>query len=297
MKAKVGERMVKKMMIFAFIGIMLITAGLVLAQEPSPEPTPTTNPPAECYSCHLDVAVKWQFTSHALAYNNEAFQSAWFNQRSNPTCLACHTTGYTPRTQTYRQEGVACTACHGDTPTDHPPKQVAQIGGEVCADCHTTTYTEWEKGVHIGAGITCTSCHDPHQSGLIAQDSQILCVSCHETVEDNYAHVTHPEQQCVDCHYHAKADNTDHFISGNLRPSGHEGIAFTAACVDCHASLAQDGEAQLVAGAEASGHGKVSTPSVQQHPSLPFIQGILLGGGFGVTIMAFIIQLRRKRHR
>jgi len=287
--------MVKKMMIFFFIGLMLITAGLVMAQESTPEPIPTTIAPADCQSCHLDVAVEWQFTSHALAYSNEAFQSAWFSQRSNPTCLACHTTGYTPRTQTYTQEGVACVACHGNTPLDHPPSEVAQIGGQVCADCHTTTYTEWEQGVHIGADITCLSCHDPHQSGLIAQDSQTLCLSCHETVEENYAHVTHTEQQCVDCHYHAKADNTEHFISGNLRPSGHQGIAYTTSCVDCHENLDKNGESQLVANLETTGHGTVSTPSVPQDPSLPFIQGILLGGGFGVTVMAFIIQSRRKR--
>ena len=275
------------------MGIMLMSAGLVLAQESTPEPTPSPIPPEDCQSCHIDVATEWQFTPHAEAYTNEAFQSAWFNQRSNPTCLTCHTTGYVPRTQTYKQEGVACIACHGDTPITHPPDVVSAVGGEVCADCHTSTYSEWEQGAHSTSDITCTSCHDPHHARLIAVNSQALCLACHGTVEQSYSHITHPDQQCVDCHYHAETNTSDHFVSGNLLPTGHQAVAFTVACIDCHEGLVEgDSEPVLV----AEGHGAI-TPTVQQDPSLPLIQGVLLGAGFGVTVMAFVIQSRKKRNR
>lgn len=281
----------QKIIILLVLGISLMTAGLVMAQEATPETTPPPIPPEDCQSCHLDVATEWQYTSHAQAFVNESFQLAWFQQRSNPTCLACHTTGYTPRTQTYKQEGVACVACHGDTPLDHPPSTVPTIGGEVCADCHTTTYNEWEQGAHSTSDITCLSCHDPHQSGLVAQDSQTLCLSCHETVEQSYSHITHPDQQCVDCHYHKPTNGDDHFVSGNLLPSGHQALAFTVACVDCHESLAQEGETQAI----TDSHSTTTTAMTSQDTSLPLIQGVLLGGGFGVTVMAFLIQGRRKR--
>jgi predicted CXXCH cytochrome family protein len=280
----------KKIVIFIVIGLLLMTAGLVVAQEPTPLPTPTI-PPQDCQSCHLDVAVEWQFTSHAQAYSNESFQTAWFDQRSNPTCLACHTTSYEPRTETYQQAGVACVACHGDTPLDHPPSQVATIGGEVCADCHTTTYSEWEQGAHSTADITCISCHDPHQSGLVAENSQALCTSCHEAVEESYSHITHPDQQCVDCHYHAEALDVDHFVSGNLRPTGHQAKAFTVACTDCHENLTVSDETLPI----ADSHSTATIATVPQDASLPLIQGVLLGGGLGVTVVAFLIQIRRKR--
>lgn len=285
----------QKIIILLFLGILLMTAGLVMAQEVTPETTPTPIPPEDCQSCHLDVATEWQFTPHAQAYSNEAFQSAWFEQRSDPTCLACHTTGYISRTQTYKQEGVACVACHGNTPLTHPPDTVPVIGGEVCADCHTTTYSEWEQGAHSTSDITCLSCHDPHQSNLVAQDSQTLCLSCHETVEQSYAHTTHPDQQCVDCHYHKPAlDDTEHFVSGNLLPSGHQSQAFAVACVDCHGDLdlaENNGETHPI----ADSHSTTTIATIAQDPSLPLIQGILLGGGFGVTVVAFVIQSRKKR--
>ncbi|HRF94094.1 MAG TPA: hypothetical protein PLZ51_02815, partial [Aggregatilineales bacterium] len=70
---------------------------------------------------------------------------------------------------------------------------------------------------------------------------------------------------------------------------------FTVACVDCHEALVE-GEGNVEPVLVAEGHGAI-VPTVPQDPSLPLIQGVLLGGGFGVTVMAFVIQSRKKRNR
>jgi len=89
-------------------------------------------------------------------------------------------------------------------------------------------------------------------------------------------------------------DDTEHFVSGNLLPSGHQAEAFAVACVDCHEDLdVSENNGEIIPVADS--HSTTTIATVTQDPSLPLIQGILLGGGFGVTLMAFLIQSRKKR--
>ncbi len=244
------SRVVAPALLALVIALALLgVTGRALAGPPrqdgtaTPEPMPTPVPQA-CSECHLDVVAAWETGLHAQAYHDPIFQDAWQSQGSDPACLACHTTGYNARMQTYAHEGVTCEACHGITPANHPDEPaMLSPGPDVCETCHATTVTEWEHSAHGEQQLACTSCHNPHpQQLLFENDSVALCLNCHEEPRDDYAHLSHPDQLCTDCHMHrAKTEDLlAHYESGALFPTGHEATVQTVACVTCHADLAAE---------------------------------------------------------
>lgn len=291
--------------------------------QPGEDPTPTPIPQA-CSECHLDVVSAWETGMHAQAYRDPIFQDAWRSQGNDPACLACHTTGYNPRTQTYAHEGVSCEACHGVTPANHPDEPaMTSPGPAVCEQCHATTVTEWEHSAHGEQQLACTSCHNPHpQQLLFENDSVALCLNCHEEPRDDYAHLSHPDQLCTDCHMHrAKTEDLlAHYDSGAQFPTGHEATVLTVACVSCHEELAAE-EGTLVSldqtvaemGLARSDHpllaaqvrireleAEVDTVRAQgQNTSvMRMIQGAVIGlvvGGVVVLLAIRWNQIRRRR--
>lgn len=246
------------MMGFGLIGAWLAVETLpvdTVAAQDGPSTPPLTEG-STCADCHIDVASHWQGSVHAMAYADPTFQSAWASQGEPADCLSCHTTGFNPRTGTFQQEGVACEACHGQTPATHPEEPIpSNPGAEVCADCHTSTFSEWEMSGHAAQDIACVACHEPHPQQLAAADPNTLCLDCHSDdsysePESAYIHDTHAEsQECVDCHWFHSEEDVDgiHIVSGNLLPSGHDNAVTTAACIDCHA---EDMENDLIADAD-----------------------------------------------
>jgi predicted CXXCH cytochrome family protein len=195
-----------------------------IAQEATPPPEPA----ATCGDCHIDIVASWQDSPHALASTNADFLQYWLEQDQDPTCRTCHSTGFTPRTGEYEHEGVACTACHGETPTNHPPEPVAvDPGTSVCESCHETTFTEWQSSAHGEQQLACTTCHAPHPQTLRFETADALCLNCHTEDRDDFAHVTHVEQQCVDCHWYHN--------DGMHEATGHDNVVETSTCIDCHA--------------------------------------------------------------
>ena len=232
------------------LGILFVTAT-ASAQD---DPTPATPPRGDCAECHLDIVSAWETSSHAHAYENSDFQEAWHQQNDKVDCLACHTTGFIPRTGEYEHEGVTCEACHGTTPDNHPPESVnVDPGVGVCEDCHTTTFTEWERSIHGEQQLACTTCHIPHPQQLRFDTAEGLCLNCHTEVQFDYVHVSHEEQTCTDCHlYRADLDvDGEHIMSGNLLPTGHDNAVETVACIACHAELVVENATD---GMESSGH-------------------------------------------
>jgi hypothetical protein len=195
-----------------------------------------------CAECHLDITQDWQGSAHAQAYADPRFQAEWVSQGEDPACLACHTTGFVPRTGEFDHPGVTCEACHGQTPAGHPEEPVAvDPGVGVCADCHPTTIDEWEVSAHGEQGIACVTCHNPHPQEIRQGDVNTLCLSCHENnLPGGFAHEIHTEQACADCHWHYSEVSEEHFISGALLPSGHDGVVETQACTDCHVDMDDD---------------------------------------------------------
>jgi len=241
------------------VGLALAVAGQVRAapprQDSPPLPPDSGQPPAGdpaatpvprlCAECHVEVAAAWETSMHAQAFVDPVFQDYWQKAGSDPACLACHTTGYDPRTGTYAREGVTCEACHGPTPPDHPGQPVMiSPGPAVCERCHPTTVAEWQHSAHGAQQIACATCHNPHPHQLrFSDDSVALCLNCHEQPPRNdYVHLTHPEPLCTDCHWFRpkRDDLLAHFVSGALFPTGHTAVVETAACVTCHADRAAE---------------------------------------------------------
>jgi hypothetical protein len=210
-----------------------------------PSPTPATRVEG-CADCHLDVVANWQTSTHAGAYQNTAFQSAWMTANRDMTCLRCHTTGFNPRTGAYQHEGITCEACHGQTPGTHPPETfVVDKRVEICAGCHVTTVSEWERSAHGEQQLACTSCHLPHPQQLRFASTAELCLTCHKEQPAGYVHVTHAEKsQCVDCHWHRGTVETQqaHLKTGDQFYTGHDNNVITRTCLDCHERLTAEGQ-------------------------------------------------------
>ncbi len=236
-----------KIWCWIFLTVVLLGSREVAAQEPTPSPAPG----ADCSECHLDTVTEWQDSIHAQAYHDAAFQEAWQAQDSKTECLACHTTGFTARNGEYEQAGVTCKACHGETPATHPPDAVSvDVTVDICADCHTTTYSEWKASLHGEQQLACTTCHTPHRQELRFATANELCLNCHTEAQNDYAHVTHLEQTCVDCHWYRSLDETAHIMTGNLLPTGHDSQVETHTCVDCHENLPENAETVAVSESE-----------------------------------------------
>jgi len=233
-------------------------AGIAQADlTPTAEVSPTPAPGAPCAECHLDVVAQWQGSTHALAYTEPKFAAAWEKVRDtgDNSCLGCHTTGFSARTGEFLNAGVTCEACHGSTPALHPPEAVTlNKGVEMCAGCHITTVNEWKRSAHGEQQLACVTCHAPHDQSLRFATSDELCLNCHKDAPtQGYAHTTHLENACVDCHWYRSEDETKHILTGNLLPTGHDNQVQTRACTDCHAK-------EALAAAEA-------TPAVPTTPS------------------------------
>jgi len=291
--------------------------GVVLAEANGSAQSTSAQAPEGCAACHLDVVNAWQGGLHAQAYSDPVFQQAWEAQNKNVTCLACHTTGFVPRTGEYVHEGVTCEACHGQTPADHPPAPVkVDPGVEICADCHATTYAEWQKSAHGQQQLACTSCHNPHPQTLRFDSPNALCLNCHKQARDDYVHLTHAVQQCVDCHWHhgSKEDLIAHGVSGALFPTGHDASVGTAACVDCHQQITtnpviqQEQQAQQELGLNGPHpllnaqvrirelQAQVQTVDAQgaNTSALRLAQGFIIGAVVGAVVVFGALRFRRR---
>jgi len=285
--------------------LLLIAFGVNTASAQEAEVTPEPVP-QDCAECHIDIVASWQDSVHAQAYHDAEFQQAWQTNGEQTECLACHTTGFIPATGEYMQEGVTCTACHGVTPENHPPEVVTvDPGVRVCSDCHTTTYAEWQLSAHGTQQLACTTCHNPHPQSLRFETSTALCLNCHDEPLTDYAHVSHPEQQCIDCHWHKGNLDPEHVLTGNLMPTGHDGFVETRTCLECHDSL---DETQLVSTGGSDQpllqaqvrirelEAELQTKQVEgDNSALALgVQGLLIGAVFTALLSIVIFGLRRR---
>lgn len=268
-------------------------------------PTSASSERGDCAECHLDIVESWSTSTHATAFSSADFQHAWDLQGEVGECLTCHTTGYSRRTETYEHEGVACEACHGETPDDHPPAAVAiNPGVQVCEDCHTSTFSEWELSAHAEADMPCTTCHAPHTQALRADPPEQLCLTCHQDRPETYVHVTHEEQFCGDCHVYNNTEDeliSVHAQTGEMPPTGHHNLVSPPACIDCHeqsSELALNNETPLleldVEIEEA--RAELDTLKAQEDNAevLRTAQGLVLGIVIGAFVM-FLVNAGSKR--
>ncbi len=220
--------------------------GLALAgggEEVSP--APSGNPPAQrgaptsiqrCGECHADIVADWSAGPHALAFSDPIFQSAWESQIFSGICLECHTTGYSPATGLYKEEGVTCEACHGAVPSLHPTEPASiDEANTTCFRCHTVTHAEFRASLHEQSGLKCTSCHYSHTNGLRLRTEIDQCLNCHGYQLNDFAHASHIEigLTCRQCHGYVRPGSYVSRADGQA-PTGHDFRENVSACLDCH---------------------------------------------------------------
>jgi hypothetical protein len=90
-----------------------------------------------CETCHPREYEHWAKTAHARAYDTLVKK----NKTSDPSCLACHTTGHgSPKETNSRFENIQCEACHGPA-EGHPDtrKELEDVDEDDCRQCHNPT--------------------------------------------------------------------------------------------------------------------------------------------------------------
>ncbi len=212
--------------------------GIVQSTVPSNVSTRPVENPTECAECHMDEFRQWQASPHANASLMTAFQNEYARQGRPSYCMSCHASGYDPRTEQYVFEGVVCSNCHYITgEAEHPPGPVEiATDSAVCGSCHSgehaPTYDEWLVSSHSTAGIDCADCHTPHNNGLILNDVNSTCESCHVEAKTDDIHMGE-EMSCVDCHMAKRTQENGVF----LVQSGHSMSIDPGICANCHGNI------------------------------------------------------------
>jgi hypothetical protein len=229
-------------LVFALLaaGVTLIMAS---AQSGTVAPVQT---PSDCASCHSEIQTTWQNGAHGKAGSDPIFLDNWSKQGKPSACLACHTTGFDPATDTYKTDGVTCESCHKPVPPDHPKNPMpVEPSEKLCGQCHSSERFEVpdsQASTHYERGIACASCHDPHSTSLqtvpgswgTAKTDPVsqLCVTCHKESNMDFSLTAHAQKNvsCADCHVN-EADGVER--APHTVPD-HSFQANVASCNTCH---------------------------------------------------------------
>ena len=198
------------------------------------------------------------FLSHAETQEQKSSAVAATNTpassyASNDVCQTCHQDVWnkhfenTPHRALLSGGQHGCQGCHG------PAQAHVDGGGDVtkiirfsqltptqasaiCSGCHQSSLEtqNFSKSAHLANGLTCISCHDPHNSTdvnfLLKQKQLDLCYSCHKAKQAEFARpyrhrVDSGLIQCSDCH-NPHGSQT----GGQLRSAAGQ----FAVCTKCH---------------------------------------------------------------
>lgn len=182
-----------------------------------------------CKSCHFKQYKTASKTKHAFAFDELKGE-----ERKDPKCVKCHTTGFgrpggfKDIESTPDLAGVQCEVCHGaGSAHSERVKAAKAAGGEITED----------PGVRMASGNVCIGCHNPHlnhkrmkkflkvikemdpPSPGIAENNDTLpyvgykaCVECHEEEVETWKNMKHAgafdtleekylsNPKCVACH-------------------------------------------------------------------------------------------------
>ena len=146
----------------------------------------------------------------------------------NEICQTCHQEVWdkhffnTPHSALLKNGGHGCQSCHGPAQAHVDgngditkiirfetlsPAQTAAI----CLKCHQSSLEtqNFAKSEHLANGVTCTNCHNPHQSAdvnfLLVKKQTDLCYGCHVQQKAEFARPFRHRVdvgliQCSDCH-------------------------------------------------------------------------------------------------
>jgi len=205
------------------LGAMLVCAS-ALAAPPGPRQAGATAVLAPagdyvgsetCATCHQAVSDKFATNPHT--------KMALMHGKSGITCENCHGAG-----RAHVEGGGDITKIFN--PAKATPKQI----NERCETCHAGTHPDFDRSPHAKAGLSCTSCHDIHNSKdseqLLKASQPTLCFQCHTDVKPSFAMPFHHRVnegliQCSDCH-----DVHGTFGNSNLKSTADQ----NAICTKCH---------------------------------------------------------------
>ena len=106
----------------------------------------------KCRSCHLKEHKTWRKTKHA-----KTFAQLQGDEKKNPDCLKCHTTGYgkpggfVSEAKTPKLKNTGCESCHG-------PGSVHAEAAKDAPETGKWTDTKIDKVPQN----TCVACHNSH---------------------------------------------------------------------------------------------------------------------------------------
>jgi len=263
---------------------------------------------SECEGCHEITQGHWAESAHANSVEDPIFQQAWRDQGSPSECLACHTTGFDPVSETWVAESVSCTVCHGPDPGDHPEEIMpTDISSRMCGTCHLDTHSEWEDSVHGKEDLSCVNCHNPHSTDLRADGVQTLCQSCHNDVTHFYDETKHAEEGllCSDCHLRVSESAASDMGEGHGKRM-HTFAVDLDTCSQCHeqemhypeaAGAMSNEEEVAVEPTPAISIASAVPISSDPDPVSPFgfaILASLVGMGFGIVIAPWLEKWNRR---
>jgi predicted CXXCH cytochrome family protein len=229
----------ERLLVAVTVALLAAGATLIIAQAQDRAPARPPQQTPNCVSCHAEFATEWQHGPHGQAASDPEFVDDWARQGKPGACLVCHVTNYDPASGTWEQDGVACEACHGLVPSDHPKEPMpVNREADLCARCHSDVrfgWQEWQGSTHFQRGMSCATCHDPHSASLKVvaprdgsaqyNDASQLCVTCHRDVSMNFPYSAHQRQgiTCINCHVIHSEKNPpeahaipDHSFTANL---------------------------------------------------------------------------------
>ena len=106
---------------------------------------------SKCRLCHLKEFKTWKATKHA-----SNFETLIGDERTDPDCVACHSTGYgkpggfISEEETPKLVNVGCESCHGAGSAHVDAAKNAPESGE------------WDTKTDKKPRTVCTNCHNPH---------------------------------------------------------------------------------------------------------------------------------------
>lgn len=311
------------LMVAAIVLFMLITGRftpiIVAAQAPVSTPTPNGTSGPDCRECHWDIFVDWEGSKHGkglscgqchLANKQESHARLGHGAQEGPQqCMGCHTTGYNPTTDTWREDNVHCTACHFPMEPGHPDKPMpTDRSVELCGKCHIQARFEWEVSKHGLAGVACVNCHNQHKTSLRAEGDQISeeCAICHESRTAGFAQSVHAHEgiNCGDCHL---ANLEGPIGEGNAKRN-HTFDVDVKTCVACHAKTLHNspnagtrqpvGPIMPLESSDSMSSAVTNEVSEESPPPSPFGFVALAGAvgiGIGMVVMPIAGSWQRRR--
>lgn len=256
-----------------------LAGGMAIAQPT--QPTPNVRPTGKTTGCTTSGCHAEQLNHKVLhgptavsacdachEYKDAGQHTFGLKRQGIDLCAFCHI-DKTVTSGTVVHEPFAkgeCSGCHDPHGAETRAMLKKASVSEVCLSCHQDTMKGTHR--HEPAAQDCTQCHNPHVSEhkkLLPKPAQELCMSCHESVQQQILTMTHPHKPaqgaCLDCHS-PHASDAERVLKKPVRElctSCHEEVGRTAAaatyphgavtdaksCINCHSGHASNHPKQL----------------------------------------------------